>query len=414
MASLPRSSPSLSGTPSRPRADDATLGCETRSGISPRRDGADHSRSTASPAYNTRPVTPEAGSPAPTYPSRQPSWVSSQVDDATRSYGTRNKISPDIDESDRSHSTTSASSTRSGTPKAGSPTPTSPPDTSSGSGATTSPDAFRSRSPRKRRRNPRRTSQHPLRDIGASVNSDPDASNDSDSDDASVSARPQPETYDDEEFHPPYLSECGHWGSGGGDATDETDEELGSPSPKRRKTCRSPSSPSRPRRSRVTSLHPDTSVAPARTSHSALKIPSPPPSHDSPQERPGKSASAKFEEWLLPDATLARVMLGDGRVTFKLQFSWDPQVDGRHADCPSSNRSQVPISRDSSRRKLATGSRLAFTSDEDKVLRELKEGGDDLTWPVIYERFDDAFPGRRSQGSLQVHYSTKLKRRGAC
>jgi len=412
MASSPPSSPLLSGTPSTPFADDATLGCETRSRISPRRCEPNHSRSTASPAYT--PKTPETGLPAPTFPNQQLSWVSSQVDDATRSYGTRYGISPGIDESDRSRGTSPASSTRPGTPKAGSPMPTSPSqprrrgmgikaDTSCGSGATTSRDTSRSRSPRKRRSNPRRTSQRSLRNISASVNSGPDTRSDSDSDDTSVSSRRQPETYDDEEFHPPYWSECGHGGSGGGDQT-ETDEELGSPPPKRSKSCRSPASPSRRRRSASTSLDPDTSVAQARTTESACKIRSPPLSHDSSQDSLG---SAKFEEWLLPHATLKRVTLGNGRTTFQLQFDWDD----RQARCPRSNKSRAPMLRKGNRRRLDAGPRLAFTPEEDELLLKLKNGKNGLTWPAIHRLFSDHFPGRRSQVSLQVHYSTKLKRR---
>merc|ERR1712000_120654 len=361
MASSLRSSPSLSGTSSRPRADDATLGCESRSGVSPRRDEPDHPRGTAS-ASSTRPGTPKAGSPTPASPSRPHRRGTGIQPDASRV-------------------------------------------------ATTPRNASRSRSPRKRRSNPRRTSQRLLRNIGVSANSDPDASSDSDSDDASVSARHQPETYDDEEFHPPYLSECGHGGSRGGD---ETDEELGSPPPKRRKPWRSPASPSRRRRSGIPSLDPDTLLAQARTPQLALNIPSPPSSHDSSQDSHCRTTSANFEEWPLPNATLKRVTLGNGRTTFQLQFDWDLQADDRQARCPRSNRSRAPISKKGNRRRLDTAPRVAFTREEDKLLIELKEGRKGLTWLAIYRLFDDKFPGRRSQGSLQVHYCTKLKRRGAC
>ena len=404
MASSPRSSPSLSGTPSTPCADDTTVGCETRSRISPRRGETDHSRSTASPAYS-QPKTPEAGSPAPTWKSRRLSWVSSHVDDAAQSYGTRNTISPGIDESDISHGTSSASSTRPGTLKAGSPTLASPAQWHCGSGPTTPCNASRSRSPRKRRSKPRRTSQRCLRNIDAYVNSGPDASSDSDSDD-DASARHRTKTYDDEEFHLSCLNECGHGGSGGGDDT----EESGSPAPKRRKTCRFSASHSQSRRSDSASLDPDTSVAQARTTESACKIPSPPLSHDFSQDSHGRTTSAKFEEWLLPSATLKRVLLGNGRTTFQLQFDWDPQVDKRQARCPRRNKSGVPIARKSSRCRVDSARRISFTPEEDKLLLKLKADG--LTWPAIHGLFSDTFPGRRSQVSLQVRYSTKLKNRG--
>lgn len=87
------------------------------------------------------------------------------------------------------------------------------------------------------------------------MNSDPTASSDSGSeDDASVSVSHYAEIPDDEEFHIPFLSEDGH---GGSDEVDDTDEELDSPSPKRRKACRSPASRSRKRRRGISPLGPD-------------------------------------------------------------------------------------------------------------------------------------------------------------
>jgi hypothetical protein len=65
------------------------------------------------------------------------------------------------------------------------------------------------------------------------------------------------------------------------------------------------------------------------------------------------------------------------------------------------------LTRDNSRmakRNLAPvqGTRRRFTTDDDKLLLELRER--DLSWQVIHEHY---FPAR-STNSLQVHYCTKL------
>ncbi|KAF2175208.1 hypothetical protein K469DRAFT_611413 [Zopfia rhizophila CBS 207.26] len=57
--------------------------------------------------------------------------------------------------------------------------------------------------------------------------------------------------------------------------------------------------------------------------------------------------------------------------------------------------------------KQAQRLRPRFTAEEDALLIELKEG-QGLPW----ERISKRFPGR-TVGSLQVHYSTKLKDRTA-
>ena len=215
IASLPQSTPTLSGFPSTPQADDATQGCETESRVCPRAGEPDHTRSTV-PASNTHPATPEAGSRTATSSSRRLSWVSSQADDATRSHGGRSEIIPGSDKAHRSHSSMSAASTHPETPKAGSPTPTSPSrprrrgigmetDTACVSEAASPQGAVRSRGPRERRMNLRRTSQRRSKNIGAYMNSDPAASSDADSDStASVSVMRHAKIPDDEEFQ--YLS----------------------------------------------------------------------------------------------------------------------------------------------------------------------------------------------------------------
>jgi hypothetical protein len=52
--------------------------------------------------------------------------------------------------------------------------------------------------------------------------------------------------------------------------------------------------------------------------------------------------------------------------------------------------------------------RVAFTGDEDCLLRRLKR--QNLPWSVIYQKFTEAFPaGGRSEAALQTRYSTRLK-----
>ncbi|PNY26170.1 Uncharacterized protein TCAP_03892 [Tolypocladium capitatum] len=62
------------------------------------------------------------------------------------------------------------------------------------------------------------------------------------------------------------------------------------------------------------------------------------------------------------------------------------------------------------------GAKTKFTKKEDSFVLELKKGengqsSEQLIWSEIYRRLNTRFPGRRSRGSLQVHYCTKLKGR---
>jgi hypothetical protein len=163
-------------------------------------------------------------------------------------------------------------------------------------------------------------------------------------------------------------------------------------SSKRLSSSRKPkSSPRRP-----PSLH----TLPTRTD-----IPSPPSSHIS--EEAGEVADgivAMFEEWPLDNVVLKRV-IENGRATFQLQFTWDLHAKHVHGSHLAQSYGQTKKRRSTTRR---AASRVPFTPEEDSLLTALK--GEALPWQEIYERFKDAFPlQRRSLGSLQVRYCTKLK-----
>ncbi len=342
-----------------------------------------------------------------------------QEHDARRSCEARSRSSPGSDGLDRSGGTASASSSRPEAPDASSPLPSSAAMQGMGV-ATSAPCETEAASPkhvigtpRRRSEGPRRSSQRLVKSVGGYAKQNPDATSDCDSDDeTSASTGSHDKTRSDDESYPPSTGR-GDGGQGAGGRVDEADDESDSPPPKRRKHSRSPASTRRKRGRGALSAGADAvnSLPRAGTSRSACGVPSPPSSHCSSQSSPPSITSAKFEEWSLPNATLKRITLGDGRTTFQLQFDWDPHVDSRQAGCPSSNGRGAPAPRKGCRRKRDAASSDVFTKEEDELLIRLKEGSERLTWPTIHRQFSEGFPERRSQASLQVHYSTKLKRR---
>ncbi|CAM1509671.1 Fc.00g000060.m01.CDS01 [Cosmosporella sp. VM-42] len=118
---------------------------------------------------------------------------------------------------------------------------------------------------------------------------------------------------------------------------------------------------------------------------------------------------ASFEEWPLENASLKRIT-ENGKTTFQLQFNWTPCTKHGHASSAVQDRVGLPSTRTRSRAKRASAPRAKYTPQEDDLLIELKEGREMLAWPEIHQRFCEAYPGR-SVESLQVHYSTKVKRR---
>ncbi|KAH7111520.1 hypothetical protein B0J13DRAFT_576977 [Dactylonectria estremocensis] len=125
---------------------------------------------------------------------------------------------------------------------------------------------------------------------------------------------------------------------------------------------------------------------------------------------------AKFQEWQLDNVILKQVVL-DGVNTFQLQFGWDMCSKHDNTGDTVHDRRRRIFAGSTGRIHRGEGAKAKFTPEEDSFLLELKEGEDSqssqqLTWSEIYRRFNEKFPGRRSCGSLQVHYCTKLKGRG--
>ncbi|KAL6410034.1 hypothetical protein AUP68_06443 [Ilyonectria robusta] len=118
---------------------------------------------------------------------------------------------------------------------------------------------------------------------------------------------------------------------------------------------------------------------------------------------------ARFEEWPLENASLKRIT-ENGKTTFQLQFDWTPCIKRGHASSTVRDRVDLLSTRTRSRAKRGSAPRAKYTPQEDDLLIELKEGRKTLAWPEIHQRFSEAYPGRSIE-SLQVHYSTKVKRR---
>ena len=74
----------------------------------------------------------------------------------------------------------------------------------------------------------------------------------------------------------------------------------------------------------------------------------------------------------------------------------------RHTRSP---QTAIQVQRDSRAR-----ARAVFTPDQDRLLIELKESRNKLSWKKIHQQFIATYPWR-SRNTLQVHYCTKLKRR---
>ncbi|KAI5465115.1 hypothetical protein BGZ63DRAFT_169921 [Mariannaea sp. PMI_226] len=136
-----------------------------------------------------------------------------------------------------------------------------------------------------------------------------------------------------------------------------------------------------------------TSWTTRRDDHSrASRIPSPVPLQPRSLEDEG-AVLAKFEEWPLENVVLKRVTQ-HGKTTFQIQFDWTPCTE--HRQMCKAKRTSAP--------------KAKYTPQEDALLIKLKKSREKLTWPEIHQRFNEAFPeGDRSQGCLQVRYSTKLK-----
>ena len=358
--SLPWLSSRSSAVPSIPQGHDAGQSCESRSRSSPGSDGLD-CPDDAAPASSSHAKTPEVSSPL------------SSSSSAPQGQGTE-------------MATGTPCETEAVSPKHATGTS------------------------RRRSARPRRTCQRRVRSIGGYATSNPDTTADSNSDDdPSASTGSHDKTRSDDESYPSPGRGEGEQGVGSG--VDEADDESDSPPPKRRKPSQAPTSTSRKRGRAALSVGTDVANSPARagTSRSACGIPSPSSSHYSSRSSPPSHTGAKFQEWFLPNAKLKRITFGGGLTTFQLQFDWDPHVDGRRVDSPSSNGLRAPTSRKGVRPRGDAASSTAYTREEDEFIIKLKEDG--RNWATIHRDFNDEFPVQRTKGSLQVRYCTKLKDR---
>ncbi|CAM1508766.1 Fc.00g056140.m01.CDS01 [Cosmosporella sp. VM-42] len=117
---------------------------------------------------------------------------------------------------------------------------------------------------------------------------------------------------------------------------------------------------------------------------------------------------ARFEEWPLENVSLKRIT-ENGVATFQLQFNWNLCTKG-HAGSFDQNRGDTPTTKVKDKPKRTSLKRSSFTPEEDAYIIKLKEGSEKLAWSEIHQRFSDRHQ-RRSIGTLQVYYSTKLKNR---
>ncbi|PMB65163.1 hypothetical protein BM221_008519 [Beauveria bassiana] len=116
-----------------------------------------------------------------------------------------------------------------------------------------------------------------------------------------------------------------------------------------------------------------------------------------------KASTASFGEWQLQNAAVKCLTI-DGVPTYQLQF----QRMQTHSSSQQSRRLRKAAS---SGRVGRSCKSIRFSAAEDRLLKQLKTSGE-LTWKEIHRQFDEEFPGRRSLGTLQVHYSTKLRGQG--
>ncbi|KAK7211927.1 hypothetical protein V2G26_019105 [Clonostachys chloroleuca] len=239
---------------------------------------------------------------------------------------------------------------------------------------------------------------------GKECSTDPASNCDSKSDVSSISGS-EGAVQGDEDYCPPPSR-----GEGEQANNDLVDDEADSPGQappfKRRKVGGSQSSPGPRRRGkrRTDRTHTANRSGLHTPVHSASSV----SSHDSFVGADAEMPAARYEEWPLQGAMLKRLFV-DGKVTFQLQFGWEPCVGGHSPGSHSDNRSQTQEAEGSHRTQRSPASN-DYTREEEDLIVKLKEE-EQLRWPEIHKQFSDKFPQRRSQGSLQVRYCTRLKMR---
>lgn len=185
---------------------------------------------------------------------------------------------------------------------------------------------------------------------------------------------------------------------------DEDDEE---PLRKRRKT-RSSASSNSPDLDLATALE---RVHSAEVGHDTVArgLQSPPASLRSIPRDAGKPDTASYEEW----QGVVKLTTINGVTSFEGHFEGELNPGLLRALKLTMSAMKGPPGEPGGGKVRRMGKRRArrerFTDEEEKLLLSLKKQGN-LTWDGIFKKFDSEFPGR-SKGSIQVHYSTKLKDR---
>ncbi|KAM3538941.1 hypothetical protein ARSEF1564_008148 [Beauveria bassiana] len=129
-----------------------------------------------------------------------------------------------------------------------------------------------------------------------------------------------------------------------------------------------------------------------------------PPRSDSDEEEAASCgphlAPAIFDEWSLKDPTLKFTQV-DGRTALTIQFDVEDLIMHRSGERIEQHGRNVTSMRNNARPR--------FTKEEDNFIIDWKNNG--YSWKAICEGFNAKFKGQRSQGSIQVRYSTVLQRR---
>ncbi|KAM6516649.1 hypothetical protein FALCPG4_014827 [Fusarium falciforme] len=193
----------------------------------------------------------------------------------------------------------------------------------------------------------------------------------------------------------------------GHDSGDDSDDEEHH-ARKRRRVPRSPphtsvrSTPtsarsSRQRRSTRRHLH-----SPREHRISVCDIEDPTPSQATSVPSEARKILARFEEWPLKDASLKRITEGS-RTTFQLQFEWAPDPSQQHADRSVSHSKGGGPPKASLSATRSSGGK--WTTEEEDTVRTMRRAG--RSWAEIQR----VLP-HRSQGTIQVRYSTKINKKG--
>ncbi|KAF4463514.1 hypothetical protein FALBO_9663 [Fusarium albosuccineum] len=108
---------------------------------------------------------------------------------------------------------------------------------------------------------------------------------------------------------------------------------------------------------------------------------------------------SRFEEWPLSNVCLKRITEGN-KTTFQLQFEWTPESNRPHAQISVPHPKDRELALASTPRTTSSGGK--WTTEEENIVRSMRHAG--RSWDEIH----CALP-HRSQGTIQVRYSTKLK-----